>query len=219
MVSYRDLDTVDGQIVRNAAVVRSIDGGQTFEPAVKVADDDWFIDGCPFTGPSAVNVEGTMVLAWMDARQSSHPDQAASSIWVDRSTDGGANFGADLEVVGEGRHRWPSMAVDDAGVIHLVWETEGPDGGLSYSWSDDAGRSFAPTHVVGRSRPERGKRARIADGPRPRWPSDRLLGRGRDRFRGGLAGRALTRPPLQTDASQARIHAYRCPFPWGPLSA
>jgi len=151
VVSYRDLDTVDGQVVRNTSVVRSIDGGETFQPVVRVADDDWFIDGCPFTGPSAVNIEGTMVLAWMDARQSSHPDQAASSIWVDRSTDRGASFGADLEVVGEGRHRWPSMAVDDAGVIHLVWETEGPDGGLSYSWSDDAGRSFAsPTLLVDR---------------------------------------------------------------------
>lgn len=121
VVSFRNLGTVDGSTVRNAAIVRSLDGGASFEPAIEVADDDWFIDGCPFTGPSVVEVDGTLVLAWMDARQSLHPDQSESSIWVDRSTDAGATFGTDLRLTDGGSHRWPTMAVDDSGTIHLVW--------------------------------------------------------------------------------------------------
>jgi len=171
VVSYRDLETVDGAVVRNAAVVRSVDGGETFEPALGVADEDWYIDGCPFTGPSAVEVDGTIVLAWMDARQSLHPDQSDSSIWVDRSTDVGASFGVDLRVTDGGSHRWPILVVDRRSLIHMVWETVGPDGGLSYAWSDDSGRSFSdPVLLVGRA---------MSGGSAPASPSavvhDRLL--------------------------------------------
>jgi hypothetical protein len=35
------------------------------------------------------------------------------------------------------------MAVDDSEVIHMFWETQGQDGGLSYAWSDDVGVSFS----------------------------------------------------------------------------
>jgi hypothetical protein len=53
-------------------------------------------------------------------------------------------FGTDLAVTDEGIHRWPVMAVDEeAGTIHLVWETQGAEGGLSYATSDDGGRTFS----------------------------------------------------------------------------
>ncbi len=157
VVAYRDLDRVDGEIVRNVAAVRSLDGGATYEEPVEIADDDWFLPGCPFTGPDIVQVGGAIVVAWMDARQSVHPDQSESTIWVDRSTDGGANFGTDLSVATGGRHRWPVMAVDADRVIHLVWETEGPEGGLSYAWSSDAGESFSePRLLVDRQMSEGG---------------------------------------------------------------
>lgn len=171
VVSYRDLETVDGAVVRNAAVVRSVDGGESFEPAIEVADEDWHIDGCPFTGPSAVEVDGSIVLAWMDARQSLHPDQTDSSIWVDKSTDGVASFGVDLRVTDGGSHRWPILVVDHRSLIHMVWETVGPDGGLSYAWSEDTARSFSdPVLLVDRA---------VSGGDAPASPSavvhDRLL--------------------------------------------
>lgn len=163
VVAYRDQDTVDGEIVRNVAAVRTVDMGATFEPPVQVADDDWFLTGCPFTGPDIVQLGGTLVVAWMDARQSVHPDQDSSTIWVDRSTDGGATFGTDLAVASDGLHRWPVMAVDSDGVIHLVWETEGPAGGLSYAWSEDGGQSFSePSLLVDRE---------MSDGGAPGVPS------------------------------------------------
>lgn len=163
LIAYRDFDEVDGEVVRNVAAVRSTDGGRTFEPPVQIADDDWFLAGCPFTGPDIVAVDGAFVTAWMDARQSVYPDQSASSIWVDRSIDGGVTFGEDVVVADNARHRWPAMAVDDAEMIHMIWETEGQDGGLSYAWSDDAGVSFSePVLLVDRD---------MIDGGAPGSPS------------------------------------------------
>ena len=142
VVSYRDFDHVDGEIVRDVVAIASTDGGASFGSPVPVADDHWFLTGCPFSGPSAVVVDDELVVAWMDGRQSVHPDQQSSSIWVDRSSDGGSTYGADLEVTGEGLNRWPVMTVDGNETIHLVWETAGPDGGLSYATSSDGGHSF-----------------------------------------------------------------------------
>lgn len=142
VVSYRDFDMVEGEIVRNVVAVASPRGDGNFGDVVTVADDNWFLTGCPFSGPSAAVIGEDLIVAWMDGRQSVHPDQQTSSIWVDRSTDGGSSFGVDVEVTGEGLNRWPVMAVDDGGVVHLVWETAGPEGGLSYATSSDDGRSF-----------------------------------------------------------------------------
>lgn len=161
IVAYRDLERRDGEVIRNVAAVRSLDGGSTFEDHVQIADDDWFIDACPFTGPSTVEVDGNLVVAWMDARQSLHADQRSSSIWVDISSDGGSSFGTDLQVSGDGINRWPVMATDDLGTIHLVWERQGSEGGLLYTGSVDGGASFAePRVLVGRA----------AEGP-PKTPS------------------------------------------------
>ena len=152
VVSYRDFDMVDGEIVRDVVAIPSNDGGASFQQAVPVADDHWFLSGCPFSGPSSVVVDEELIVAWMDGRQSVHPDQQSTSIWVDRSDDGGSTFGDDLEVTGEGLNRWPVMAVDRNETIHLVWETAGPDGGLSYATSSDAGRAFQlREHLVTRS--------------------------------------------------------------------
>lgn len=148
LVAYRDYDMVDGEIVRNVAAVRSTDGGSTYQPPIQIADDDWFLSGCPFSGPSVAVSGDDLIVAWMDGRQSVHPDQDATTIWADRSADGGATFGDDVAVTNGGIHRWPVMAVDEEGVVHLVWETEGIDGGLSYASSTDGGRTFSEPVIL-----------------------------------------------------------------------
>lgn len=148
LVAYRDFDRVEQEIVRNVVAVRSTDAGSTWEDPVAIADEDWFLSGCPFTGPDVAVIDDVVVVVWMDARQSAHPDQSTSTIWVDRSLDEGASFGGDVAVVTGDRHRWPSMAVDDTGVIHLVWETAGPEGGISYAWSGDGGVSFSESRLI-----------------------------------------------------------------------
>lgn len=151
LVPFRDLEIVAGEVARDTVSIRSLDGGTTFEEPVAVADDHWFIDACPFSGPSAVAIGDTVVVAFMDARQNLHPDQRTSSIWVDVSHDGGATFGTDLLVSSEGINRWPVMGLDDDDSIHLVWELSGSSGGLLYSVSTDFGATFAdPTVLLSR---------------------------------------------------------------------
>lgn len=153
-VAYRDFDRVDGEVVRDVVALSRDGSGWTGPTAI--ADDHWFIDACPFSGPSAIVADDALVVAWMDGRQTVHPDQANSTVWVDRSEDGGHTFGADLAVTSGGLHRWPVMARDEAGAIHLVWETQGPEGGLSYSRSEDGGRSFTEPVLIVERDPEAG---------------------------------------------------------------
>ena len=148
VVAYRDQIRDGGDVIRDVRVVRSDDGGTSFGEPVLVPDDHWYIDACPFTGPSVVGWEDHLVIAWMDARQSRHPEQRSTTIWVDSSTDGGRSFGTDVPVSGDRIHRWPVLARDRDGVIHLVWESQGDGGGLSYSRSSDEGRSFASPLVL-----------------------------------------------------------------------
>ena len=149
VVAYRDLIRDGDDVTRDVNVVSSADRGETFDEPVLLSDDHWYVDACPFTGPSAIEVDGTLVVAWMDARQSVFPDQDASSIWVDRSVDGGETFGSDLAVGVPGINRAPRMAVDPDGIVHLVWEVQGPSGGIAYASSSDAGVSFSdPVFLV-----------------------------------------------------------------------
>ena len=143
-VAYRDqVHTPDGTI-RDVYAITSTDGGASFGEPVAVADDHWFLDGCPFSGPAVARVDDDLLVTWMDARQSLHPDQDGTTIWVDRSSDGGATWGTDLAITDGGIHRWSSLAVDDRGTVHLIWETQATDGGISYSSSSDGGRRFDP---------------------------------------------------------------------------
>jgi hypothetical protein len=148
VVAYRNLEQSAGGMIRDVYVTAA-DDDETFAEPVLVADDHWFLDGCPFSGPAVAEAGDALVVTWMDGRQSLHPDQDATTIWVDRSTDAGATFGSDLAITDDGIHRWPMLAVDSAGTTHLVWETQATDGGISYSRSDDAGVQFAaPTLLV-----------------------------------------------------------------------
>ena len=148
VVAYRDLVRTEDAPYRDIALLRSLDGGASFGEHVTIADDHWAIAGCPFTGPSIVESGDAVVVAWMDARQSVHPDQQDSTIWVDRSLDGGRTFGDDVALTVDGIHRWPVMAVDGNGVIHLVWQTQGTEGGLNYTRSTDDGQSFDPPTML-----------------------------------------------------------------------
>ncbi|NNE11814.1 MAG: exo-alpha-sialidase [Ilumatobacter sp.] len=143
VVAYRDLERTDDAVIRDVVAIRSTDGGAVFSPIAPIADESWFIDACPFSGPDMIELDGELITSWMDARQSLHPDQESTTIWVDRSLDGGRSFGPDLAITEGGIHRWPMLAATDDGVIHLVWETQDRDaGGISYARSADRGVSF-----------------------------------------------------------------------------
>lgn len=147
VVAYRDQLRTDDGVIRDVVVTTS-DDGTTWSDARLVADDHWFLDGCPFSGPSVATVGDTYLVVWMDGRQSVHPDQDGTTIWIDRSLDGGETFGHDLALTEDGIHRWPSIAVGLDETVHVVWETQASDGGITYSSSSDLGLEFTTPHLL-----------------------------------------------------------------------
>ncbi len=143
VMAYRNLEHDGDDVIRDIVAIRSEDGGETFADPVVIADEHWFLDACPFSGPSLARSGDSLLVAWMDARQTLHPDQSSTTIWFDRSTDGGRTFGVDQVIATDAVHRWPMMAIDAAGTLHIVWETQGFDGGISYARSDDSDGSFS----------------------------------------------------------------------------
>ena len=101
----------------------------------------------------AIAPDGTTYVAWRHIYPTNLRDIA-----VARSTDGGKTFSAPVRVSEDG---WqiagcpddgPAVAVDDAGVLHVVWPrmVSGPNPakGVFYSYSMDGGRTFAARQRV-----------------------------------------------------------------------
>ncbi|MDX1429261.1 MAG: sialidase family protein [Rhodothermales bacterium] len=74
---------------RDIVVARSDDGGRTFGPMVRVAEDGWNIDACPHAGPAlAVGEDDRLHVAWFTGAQ----DQPA--LYHTRSDNRGESFTA-----------------------------------------------------------------------------------------------------------------------------
>jgi hypothetical protein len=74
-----------------------------------------------------------------------------------KSTDGGATFGASVEISNDGwqvpscPHSGPSLGRDSRGQLHVSWFTQGrseQEAGIYYSASRDGGKSFAPRTMI-----------------------------------------------------------------------
>jgi hypothetical protein len=138
----------------------SSDGGDTFMINKKVNDD---VINASQSNPSiAADGTGIVYIAWMDNRNGDN------DIYFTTSTDGGNTFSSDKKLnddVGVAEQRYPSVAVDIAGNIYIVWEdrrngnwdiyfTNSSDGGNSFSTNkkvnDDGGSAaqYNPTMAV-----------------------------------------------------------------------
>ena len=124
---------------------KSIDGGQTFIPAVKVNDDT-----IPQIGQEkpaiAVNNKGQIFIAWRDQRTA--PGEPHKAVFASASLDGGATFLPNVQVndsttpIGGG----VDISADDERV-YLVWEPNHSPFILSVS--EDSGRTFPFRSTVG----------------------------------------------------------------------
>ncbi|MQA89617.1 MAG: hypothetical protein GEU90_05215 [Gemmatimonas sp.] len=115
-VSYRK---VYGDNIRDIAVVRSLDGGRTFEEPVRVHDDGWYIEGCPHAGASlAVDRDGRVHVAWFTGAQD-HP-----GAFYAVSEDQGRSFEEPVRLTPPGAVPTTQVAVaaDDAGTVWVAWE-------------------------------------------------------------------------------------------------
>jgi hypothetical protein len=80
---------------RDMTVVTSHDGGVTFDPPVRIAQDGWSIHGCPESGPSLLLDGMRLRIAWFTLGADARP-----RVLVSHSDDDGKTFAAPVEVSG-----------------------------------------------------------------------------------------------------------------------
>jgi hypothetical protein len=150
-IGYRNLEHATDGVVRDIAFISGTLSATSFSAPVVVADDPWYLDACPLSGPTLAHSGDNLLISWMDARQSLHPDQSSSSIWFDSSGDGGRTFGTDVRLTNDdATYRTPTMAVDSTGTIHILWERRtSAEATLEYATSSDGEQTFSePRRLV-----------------------------------------------------------------------
>jgi hypothetical protein len=104
--------------MRDMAFTMSRDGGKTFSPLTRVAQDGWSINGCPDDGPAlAVDAKGTIHMAWPTVKNET------GVILYAVSRDGAA-FSAPVRVptLGGPKPSHPYVAVDATGRVIVAWD-------------------------------------------------------------------------------------------------
>jgi hypothetical protein len=108
---------------RDSTVARSTDGGRTFDAEGRLDLARWDIDGCPLK-PTEMVVDGEHLYV---ATYTGGEDPAG--VYFSRSEDGGRTFaGKQLVHTAAGYSDAPTMTIDGAGVVRVVWhaKTGGP---------------------------------------------------------------------------------------------
>lgn len=133
-----------------AMFARSVNGGRTFDRPInlsqsmagdgkgRLTEDQWHNGSLDL----AVGPEGTIYVAWTEYE---------GRLWLARSTDDGASFSDPVHVTGKNSvpARGPTLAVDQAGTVHLAWAVgEDSAADVRYTRSDGTGMSLAPPRTV-----------------------------------------------------------------------
>lgn len=141
LVVYRD--RTDGEI--RDIVIRS-HGGSGWSDPVRLAPDNWQIEGCPVNGPAIAARGATVVIAWFTAAG----DQPR--VRVVRSTDQGRRFAAPIDVDTDGSFGQVDvvLAGDDSAVVS--WWRRNPSGGTQLAARRiSAGGALGAVQVVATS--------------------------------------------------------------------
>jgi len=79
--------------LRDMAIVRSEDRGQTFSEPARIHEDGWVIDGCPHNGPAIdTDAEGNVHLAWYTGKEEGF------GVYYAVSSDRGDHFTAPIHL-------------------------------------------------------------------------------------------------------------------------
>jgi len=108
--------------IRDMAVATSTNGGKEFAGPVRVAHDNWEIEGCPHSGASMVQHNGRIWISWYSDGDGTNPGVRLA--WSD---DGAKTFSDPVLASGDvldANH--PSLAVADDGRILLAFQGRDP---------------------------------------------------------------------------------------------
>ncbi len=119
--------------VRDIVVMRSRDGGTTWDAPVRPKAQGWVFPGCPHAGPSLrVGADGVVHVAWWTGKA------GEAGVWYARSADGGSSWQA--QPIAAGERSAPAH-------VQLV---PGPGGAVDVGWDD--GHTALPRILLRRSR-------------------------------------------------------------------
>jgi hypothetical protein len=131
--------------VRDIVVMRSRDGGDTWDAPVHPREDGWVYPGCPHAGPSLkVDGAGAVHIAWWQGKQ------GEAGVYYARSEDGARTFSP--QPIATGERSSPAhvqLVLGPATTVAVGWD----DGQsalprILLRRSHDGGASFAPQELV-----------------------------------------------------------------------
>jgi hypothetical protein len=141
---------LDGRAGKSATfVTRSVDGGRTWAPNVRVENGG---EACPCCRTALAAGRGdTVFAAWRKVSAGN-----VRQVVVARSPNGGTSWDTPVAAQRDGwvidgcPHAGPSLQVDGAGRVHIAWWS-GKQGaaGVFYARSTDGGRTFAEPTPLG----------------------------------------------------------------------
>ncbi len=141
LVSYRDRTEEE---IRDI-VVRRFDGERWQDPVV-LGPDNWRIEGCPINGASMDTAGDDVVVAWFTGAGD------VPRVRLARSADGGASFGAAIDVDTVGSFGQVDVVLTDTGAAVVSWWRRGEtDGTALVARSVAADGAFGPIVTVAES--------------------------------------------------------------------
>ncbi len=108
--------------IRDMVVSISNDQGNTFAPPVRVAEDNWKLEGCPDSGPAVMKVGRRVYVAWLT--EASHARAGVRMAWTD---DGGKTFSLPIMASTktlDANH--PAFALQEDGTLLLTFQARDP---------------------------------------------------------------------------------------------
>lgn len=117
-VSWR---TATKDNIRDIVVATSTDQGATFSEPIRVAEDNWKIEGCPHSGATMTNKGDRLYIAWYSE------GGPRAGIRISWSNDGGKTFAAPTIASGnilDANH--PAFASSEEGKLMLIFQGRNP---------------------------------------------------------------------------------------------
>src|SRR5690606_10232540 len=140
VVAYRDRTEDE---IRDIVVRRFVDG--EWSPPVVLGPDGWRIEGCPVNGPAIAADGPEVVVAWFTAAD------GLPRVRLARSTNGGASFGAPVDVDAGDAFGQVGVALLDDGEAAVSWWRKAAAGGIELAVRRVA-RDGALSEIVGVAR-------------------------------------------------------------------